>query len=474
MDPSTPIVLLSVKRTTFVQCQPVRYSNQRRGTKFQYVGPKIAIPVTYRGWFEVVNEDGHIVHSEDVLKSFIARNISTLIAKEDVHCYLDYGKSLDRPISDEDRFGKESRLSLSPHILQNGSKIQVQRIINVDGLKNKVVVCLTEDGENEVLIDLEGHDRFSPVAKLENIAGMHRIHDIVSKFRFPMTVHLSSGNLPPDLLQFNSFLRLQKMYEQTNVLVIPLRKHQPIYHIPLYTNELLFARAVNGGKEIKSMPSFTKLINICARLSDMYDNCIYAPISSQSNNSSHQDLSTNGIYASPINTPSNLVINDLIWAQKLFSGHTISSGGSSSQSTQMPMISSACQFEMKPGYKLERHLKRIADEQSRRELETVSNIHDDEDQLHEEIDRLYEQVRYGPNAFVHDYSYNGHGIGIRRPVADFRNVTFNYMAQPQYGANNLTQPIPINTVSYGPNNHRAYNNYMSPYPIMRPNGYFSK
>lgn len=41
----------------------------------------------------------------------------------------------------------------------------------------------------------ETKGKFSPIARLENISGVHRLEDLVKKFRFPITVQLVYGKI---------------------------------------------------------------------------------------------------------------------------------------------------------------------------------------------------------------------------------------------------------------------------------------
>lgn len=52
-----------------------------------------------------------------------------------------------------------------------------------------------EDGFEVVYFFEETKGKFSPIARLENISGVHRLEDLVKKFRFPITVQLVYGNI---------------------------------------------------------------------------------------------------------------------------------------------------------------------------------------------------------------------------------------------------------------------------------------
>ena len=65
---------------------------------------------------------------------------------------------------------------------------------NNDNNNNNLSNLTGEDGNEIVYLFEETKGKFSPIAKLENISGVHRLEDIVKKFRFPITVQLVYGN----------------------------------------------------------------------------------------------------------------------------------------------------------------------------------------------------------------------------------------------------------------------------------------
>lgn len=54
-------------------------------------------------------------------------------------------------------------------------------------------VTHNEENNDVVYFFEETKGKFSPIARLENISGVHRLEDLVKKFRFPITVQLVYG-----------------------------------------------------------------------------------------------------------------------------------------------------------------------------------------------------------------------------------------------------------------------------------------
>lgn len=66
--------------------------------------------------------------------------------------------------------------------------------INIKKLSNTTSNA-NEEGSEIVYFFEETKGKFSPIARLENISGVHRLEDLVKKFRFPITVQLVYGNI---------------------------------------------------------------------------------------------------------------------------------------------------------------------------------------------------------------------------------------------------------------------------------------
>ena len=64
---------------------------------------------------------------------------------------------------------------------------------NSSTLNSSTLNSANDDGTEVVYFFEDTKGKFSPIARLENISGVHRLEDIVKKFRFPITVQLVYG-----------------------------------------------------------------------------------------------------------------------------------------------------------------------------------------------------------------------------------------------------------------------------------------
>lgn len=65
--------------------------------------------------------------------------------------------------------------------------------INTGIKKSNNTTSSNDEGSEIVYFFEETKGKFSPIARLENISGVHRLEDLVKKFRFPITVQLVYG-----------------------------------------------------------------------------------------------------------------------------------------------------------------------------------------------------------------------------------------------------------------------------------------
>lgn len=88
----------------------------------------------------------------------------------------------------------------------------------------------------------DAQGKYSPVARIENISGVHKLVDLVKKFRFPVTVQLVYGRAPPDTVRshsgssgsngFSPILKLLKIYEEENVSAYPIGRENCLIQVP--------------------------------------------------------------------------------------------------------------------------------------------------------------------------------------------------------------------------------------------------
>ena len=305
-----------------------------------------------------------------------------------------------------------------------------------------------------VYLPEDAKGKFSPIARMENISGVHKLQDILKKFRFPITVQLVYGRAPASMssslstccsspsssmsqstsqsiksstsnsgnTQFSPILRLLKIYEVENLIAYPIGKESCLIPIPSYSN-LKVIVADNMGKILKQNGEYGYLkhvLNECEKLTPEYSNMInYLP---QPPPQSLID-SFNQTYFS------EAYHNHLIGRAILVNKHNNSSSNFNSSNNNNNSINSNTDCDRK---------------------NKSPNINDDENRAYKEIDDLYEYVRSGVlpdyikiDHFESNYN-NNNGVSTNDKPS---NSSSNSISRNKNNAkikSNLTQQVTYN------------------------------
>lgn len=149
---STALFLNAGKKYQIL-AQPIKIKEGRKPTN---VGPKVLIPETYPGYFELLSEDGRSTRCIDsVLELSKRRNLRVLV-RETFRC-----NHLNKTIHAGE---------ILTTISDNGKFLQCKTI------KDEIIN-----------LPLEAKAKFSPIAKEDSISGVHSVKNLLLK-RMPVTV----------------------------------------------------------------------------------------------------------------------------------------------------------------------------------------------------------------------------------------------------------------------------------------------
>lgn len=247
------IVFLSSGGTRIkVAAQCVKF---KEGRKVIPVGPKLAIPDNYPGWFEILSEDGRAVRGIESVAELAKRNPETCVVRDPI-------KALVSKTEDPDAVAEKSRT------LQPGETLILVGEATASAIKGKnasgrYLRCLTSKNET-VYLNTESKGRFSPVAGEENISGVHSIRNLLTK-RLPMMVRLVSGKAPAGLKSSSQFLpemRLYSLFEEDCVVALPLLKDSSRI-VPLPTSVPLKLLAPKNADVLVKLREYGRLNEKC-------------------------------------------------------------------------------------------------------------------------------------------------------------------------------------------------------------------
>ncbi|KAJ0171691.1 hypothetical protein K1T71_012454 [Dendrolimus kikuchii] len=243
-------LLVSVGKRKKIVAQAIKL---KEGRRMVTVGPRIAIPDTYKGYFELLSEEGRAVRCIESVSELARRKLEDgCLVREPVRVIC--GKT-----------------DLDGNITADGARnLPAGEIIMPRGEvflgKNKYLRCTDTKGDT-VLLSLDQRGKFSAVAKEENISGVHTAKTLLTK-RLPITVRLVHGLPPRGLKSASHFvpeLRLISIFEEEHVFALPLQKEgNSLIALPLAAP--LKMQKCKNDDQIKNLMEFSRLVEKCNRL----------------------------------------------------------------------------------------------------------------------------------------------------------------------------------------------------------------
>ena len=217
---SSILLLLSGGAGLRIAAQCVKFKEGRRVVP---VGPKLAIPETYDGYFEILSEDGRSVRCIESVAELAKRFPDSCLVRENLKAYV--SKS-----DDVDTITEKSRSVQAGETL-----VLVGEVIGSKNGKNqhRFLRCFDQAGQN-VYLPYDGKGKFSAIAKEDNISGVHSIRNLLNK-RLPLMVRLIHGRPPignKAAAHFLPELRLFAAFGEEVLAALPLGKDSPIVLLP--------------------------------------------------------------------------------------------------------------------------------------------------------------------------------------------------------------------------------------------------
>ncbi|KAJ2937797.1 hypothetical protein O0L34_g18578 [Tuta absoluta] len=225
----------------------------KEGRRMVSIGPRIAIPDSYTGYFELLSEEGRAVRCIESVSELARRK-------------LDDGCLVREPIR-----VICAKTDLDGNITADGARnLPAGEVIMPRGEaflgKNKYLKCTDLKGDT-ILLSLDQRGKFSAIAKEENISGVHTAKTLLTK-RLPITVRLVHGTPPRGLKSASHFvpeLRLLSMFEEEHVFALPLQKEgNALVALPLAAP--LKMQKCKNEDHIKNFMEFSRLVEKCNRL----------------------------------------------------------------------------------------------------------------------------------------------------------------------------------------------------------------
>ncbi|KYQ51891.1 hypothetical protein ALC60_09007 [Trachymyrmex zeteki] len=244
-------LLISAGRRRKIVAQAVKIKEGRRVVG---VGPRLAIPDSYAGYFEILSEEGRAVRGIESVSELSRR------CPEEGALVRETVRGIACRVDDESGIVVPE----GTRTLAAGETIVTAGEVALPG-RGRFLRCVDCHGDS-VLLGMDQRGRFSALAREDNISGVHTAKALLSK-RLPLTVRLVHGQPPRGLKSSSQFvpeLRLLSTFEEEHVFALPLQREGAAVALPLAA-PLKLVKARNE-EALRSMQEFTRLVERASRL----------------------------------------------------------------------------------------------------------------------------------------------------------------------------------------------------------------
>lgn len=210
---SSTVLVASAGTSLRVAVQCLKFKDNHKTVN---VGPKLAIPETFDGYFEILNEDGRAVRCIESVAELSRKRPDSCLVRQSIKVYYQTGDKTSDDVVAADR----TRPLCAGELL-----VLVGEVTGSSG-GQRFLRCLDSRGDH-VYLPMELRAKFSAVVKEDNaqsISGVHRIRSLLNK-RLPLTVRMVSGQPPLGLKigqQFCYEMRLLARFREEMIVAMPL------------------------------------------------------------------------------------------------------------------------------------------------------------------------------------------------------------------------------------------------------------
>ncbi|XP_013782103.1 uncharacterized protein LOC106466368 [Limulus polyphemus] len=245
------VFIASAGKKVRVGAQSVKFKDNRGVVP---VGPKLAIPDNYNGWFEILSEDGRAMRCLENVGELARVFPKTCLVRENVKVFLSKSE-------DSDIMSDKTQTIVAGEIL-----VLVNELLKPSHRgkgPGRFLRCLNSQGKT-LYLSFEQKGKFSPIAGEDNISGVHSIKNLLSK-RLPLMVRLVHGKPPPGLKSsFIPEMRLCSLFEEESAMALPLLKDFNVISIPM--NLPLKLQAPCNVENLVKLREYSKLSEKCKKI----------------------------------------------------------------------------------------------------------------------------------------------------------------------------------------------------------------
>ncbi|KAK0069940.1 hypothetical protein Bpfe_001117 [Biomphalaria pfeifferi] len=233
-------------------------------TKLYAVDQRLAIPISYQGWFELLSEDGKSARPIVSVHELAKVKPDRCLVRENIKAYIlseDSSTSFDK-----------SKIVIAGEQLLLAGEIELPSAI--ENKKIKLLKCFDSEGKS-IYLSFDQKGTFTPIAAEDGFTGVFNIRDIVRRFRLPLTVKLVQGVRPKvDPARFTGLIRLDWVYTDDTAFVCPVDKNV-VRLLPVPNDVNLQLVAATNQKAMKASELYRNMMTKCNRMIANYNNTLH-------------------------------------------------------------------------------------------------------------------------------------------------------------------------------------------------------
>ena len=260
---SSTAVVTSAGPCVRVAVQCVKFKDNHRTVN---VGPKLAIPESFDGYFEILNEDGKAVKCIESVAELVRKFPDSCLVRENIKGYVSRSDDVDAIMERSRTIAAGELLVLVGQVHGVSGGGGPQRNAGGRGTSSAARFLRCFDGRGEhVYLPMDARGKFSPVAKEDNISGVHNIRNLLNK-RLPLMVRMVSGKPPQGLKlgqQFTHEMRLLARFEEDMIVALPVIKSEHLPAVLIPPSVSLKLQLPANSHSIKQSKEFLRLHDRC-------------------------------------------------------------------------------------------------------------------------------------------------------------------------------------------------------------------
>ena len=233
-------------------------------TRLYAVDQRLAIPISYQGWFELLSEDGKSARPITSVHELSKIKPDRCLVRENIKAYIPSEEG-------ETSFDNTKIVIAGEQLILNG---EVSLPTASENKKIKLLRCFDSKGDT-IYLSFDQKGTFTPIAGEKDFTGVFSIRDVVRRFRLPLTVKLVMGVRPKvDPSKFTGLIRLDWVYTDETAFVCPIEKNH-VRLLPVPKDAPLQLVAATNQQAMKSTELYRSMVTKCNRMISNYNNTLH-------------------------------------------------------------------------------------------------------------------------------------------------------------------------------------------------------